>query len=161
MSEQRRFVRRKTDRQLMKTVDHQQAMLDRLGARDAKKAEHERRRFLRHKCKVRIEMLVGNGAREDDEAACNAIKVHGHIEDLSIDGALLTTKHAFDTKQALHLTVIFPDETQIFAKARVRWVKHDADKGDYASGVEFLQVSDDDQGRLLAFFKEINCVSIE
>lgn len=159
MDEKRKLIRRTVDRQLLKTVDHQQSMLDRMGARDARKAQRERRRFLRHKCKVRIEMIVGGTADSDTDESRSTVKVKGHLVDLSIDGASLSTKHPFETRQALHLAIMFPDESTISSDAMVRWVKPAPEKGDYVSGVEFAELSEQDQGRLLAFFRELNAAA--
>jgi len=102
---------------------------------DAKELQRERRRTIRHKVKVRIEMIIRYAiAGVWSESTLN---VKGRVLDLSTDGCRLFTKKQFDQGQELRLTIYMPWQPKVVSQAIVRWCKPLPEKEGYASGVSF------------------------
>ena len=102
---------------------------------DAKELQHERRRTIRHKVKVHIQMIIRYAiAGVLSESTLN---VKGRVLDLSTHGCRLFTKKQFDEGQVLRLTIYIPWQAKVVSKAIVRWCKPLPEKEGYASGVSF------------------------
>ncbi len=56
-------------------------------------------------------------------------------------------------------TVELRDGTRIHANAVVRWIKAVPQKGAYASGVQFMQVTDKDRKHIRRFLHELDQTS--
>jgi c-di-GMP-binding flagellar brake protein YcgR len=91
-----------------------------------------------------------------DTWTVDSYKVPGRLLDLSPGGAALFTEQRFETGQDLQLAITLRDGSNINAKAVVRWVKMIPEKGGYASGVQFTQVSSKDQVRIAEFLTELD-----
>lgn len=157
--ERRKAVRRQADRDLLLKVEKLIALVDRRGGDDAKERERQRRRIIRHNCKVAIDMLIGYAAGHSDTWSVDAVKVKGRVLDLSMGGASLYTKRPFDTGQELRLTIMLPEGGAVNTHAMVRWVKAIPEKQAYASGVQFMHVADADQALIEGFLAELDATA--
>lgn len=156
MDERRAVVRRQADRHILQRVKRLQELVDRRSHFEDEDLQRKRRRAIRHNCRVSIRMLIGHAAGPSDQWSVDALKVDGRVLDLSAEGASLLTKQAFEAGQELRITIRLRDESQITTAAMVRWVKAVPEKGAYASGVQFVQVTSKDQGRIEQFLKELD-----
>jgi len=102
---------------------------------DMKDVQRERRRTIRHKVKVRIEMLIRYVIA--DTLSESTMGVKGRLLDLSTDGCMLFTKKRFDEGQALRLTILIPWQPEVVTQAVVHWCKALPEKEGFASGVSF------------------------
>jgi len=157
--ERRGIVRREADRKLLLKVEKLIALVDRRGGDDAKERERQRRRTIRHNCKVGIDMLIGHAAGHSDTWSVDAVKVKGRVLDLSTGGASLYTKQPFDTGQELRLTIMLPEGGTVNTHAIVRWVKAMPEKQAYASGMQFVHVTDADQALIEGFLTELDATA--
>ena len=157
--ERRKAVRRQADRDLLLKVEKLISLVDRRGGDDAKERERQRRRTIRHNCKVGIDMLIGHAAGYSDTWSVDAVKVKGRVLDLSTGGAALYTKQPFDTGQELRLTIVLPEGGTVNTHATVRWVKAMPEKQAYASGVQFVHVTDADQALIEGFLAELDATA--
>ena len=160
MQERRETVRRQADRELLQRLQGQaQTSTDDRRAAEGKEAQRTRRRTIRHTCKVAIEMLIGYSAGNSDDWSVDAVKVGGRILDLSPDGASLFTKQPLETGQELRLAIELRDASKISTNAVVRWVKAIPEKGGYASGVQFGEVTRKDRKRITKFLDELDATA--
>lgn len=155
MMERRTLVRRQADRDLLQRVQALQAQADRRGG-GHDDSEHARRRAIRHNCTVAISMLIGHASGYSDTWDVTSIRIKGRILDLSETGASLFTEQPLETNQELQLVVKLRDASEIHTHASVRWVKHVPEKGAYASGVQFIHVSEKDQVKIRKFLQELD-----
>lgn len=109
---------------------------------DAKELQRERRRTIRHKVKVRIEMVIRYAIA--GVWSQSALAVKGRVLDLSTDGCRLFTKKQFDEGQELRLTIYMPWQPKVVSQAIVRWCKALPEKEGYASGVSFKRLPEKD-----------------
>lgn len=107
------------------------------GAGTGANQKHERRRIIRQRCRVQIELIVRCTLGAGNEWSVNTINVKGKLLDLSDDGAMIFTKEAFVDNQELRVTLYLPDEAPVVTLAGVRWCKPLQDKGGNASGIRF------------------------
>jgi c-di-GMP-binding flagellar brake protein YcgR len=158
MEERRKAVRRVADRELQQKAQQLQAMADRraLSSAEQEAAEKRKRHAIRHNCKVAIKMLIGHAAGSSDSWSVDAIKVDGRVLDLSAGGASLFTKQPFETGQELRLTIQLRDGSKINTNALIRWIKSIPQKGGYASGVQFVEVSEKDRRAISKFLVELS-----
>lgn len=99
--------------------------------------KRERRRAVRQKCKVRIEMIVRYKYGASGEWTENAVEIKGKLLDLSADGAMLYTKDSFVIDQELRLTIFIPKQPPVTTPVTVRSSKLIPEKECYASGTKF------------------------
>lgn len=156
LQERRKLVRRKADKELWQRICELEAIVDRRTVGASKDAKRNRRRAIRHNCKVGIQMLIGHAAGGSDDWSVDAIKIKGRLLDLSTGGASLFTKERMDTGQELRLAIELPDGPVVQTTAVVRWVKHVAEKGGYASGVQFGHVPGKEQKHIAKFLDELD-----
>lgn len=149
-------MRRQSDVALMNRVRQLEAMADRRHEGGAKEAERQRRRAIRHTCKVAIERLLGHAAGVSEDWSVDAIRIKGKLLDLSLEGASIFTQDAMDTGQQLRLMIELRDRTRINTAADVRWVKAIPEKGGYASGVHFKHVDPPQRKRLAKFLNHLD-----
>ena len=123
---------------------------------EPKDPKRERRRTIRHKVRVRIEMLVRVRFGASDDWSTNAVEIKGRLLDLSADGAMLYTRQSFERGQELRLTIFIPDEPRVKTKAVVRWCKFIPDKEGHASGVKFAGVSEEALDIVTTFLKKLD-----
>lgn len=77
----------------------------------------------------------------DIKGSKEAIKVP--VRDVSLDGIKLATTESHTVGQTLQVTLGLP--TRIQLAAEVRWVEHDAAKGQYVLGCQFSHSSESRQ----------------
>jgi len=155
--ERRRTVRRQADRDLQQQVERLLSLIERRGGDEAK--GRQRRRIIRHNCKVGIEMLIGRAVGFSNDWSVDAVKVRGRVLDLSPGGASLYTKQPFETGQQLRLAVTLPEGGALNTHATVRWVKAMPERKAYASGVQFTHVSDADRKLVEEFLAELDATA--
>ncbi|HPO15032.1 MAG TPA: PilZ domain-containing protein [Candidatus Hydrogenedentes bacterium] len=123
---------------------------------DDKEIKRERRRVIRHQCRVHIEMLVRCESGYTGDRTTNTVEVKGRLLDLSVEGAMLHTKQNFSVGQELRLTIFLPDRPAVVTTASVRWCKPMPGKvEEFASGALFLTVSREGLSVIEAFLKEL------
>jgi len=155
--ERRKTVRRESDRALREQLAHLKAQLAQGSGDDASHAQRQqRRRIIRHECRVGIEMLIGHAAGHSEQWSMDAIKLKGRVLDLSHDGASIFTRQRFETGQELRLTIAIGEKSHIHTNAVVRWVKDVPEKAGYASGVQFKAVAAKDQKQIDRFLQELD-----
>jgi hypothetical protein len=71
----------------------------------------------------------------------------GYLRDLTLQGAMLLGTRPVEINTTLTLAIDFHatpgvPATRLQLPARVAWCKHEQDSPDYASGVEFLELTD-------------------
>ena len=120
---------------------------------DAKELQRERRRTIRHKVKVRIEMIIRYSIAGVWSESALAVK--GRILDLSTDGCRLFTKKQFDQGQELRLTIYMPWQPKVVSLAIVRWCKALPEKEGYASGVSFKGLPEKDLKVIAKFLERL------
>ncbi|MDQ1256868.1 MAG: PilZ protein [Candidatus Hydrogenedentes bacterium] len=101
-------------------------------------------------------MLISHSSGYSETWTVDAIRIEGRVLDLSGGGASLFTKQSFETGQELRLTIKMREGEKISTNAVVRWVKAVPDKGAFASGVQFKEVSKSDAERIEAFLKYLD-----
>ena len=158
MEERRKGIRREADQDLLDQLRDLQDRLEQ-SAGPGKEAKRARRRTIRHNCKVNIEMLISHSAGLSDTWSTDSMRVSGRVLDLSLHGASLFVKQSMDTGQPLRLSVDLRGDAVIHAGAEVRWVKAIPEKGGYATGVQFDQVSARDQTALSRFLQELDATA--
>ena len=158
MQERRKFVRRHADRELFEKPREQEAPIASNDVSGIKAAERDRRRTIRHECKVHIKMVIRCAAGLSDEWSVDELEVKGRLLDLSIEGAAVLTKQNFDVAQQLRLTILVPDGGPIATTGTVRWVKSIPKKNAFASGVEFKGLSDEGLKTIKAFLDKLDAM---
>ena len=126
---------------------------------DTGDAKRERRRAVRHKCKVRIEMIVRFSYGMSGDWSENAVEIKGRLLDLSTEGAMLYTKEPFEPGQELRLTILIPKELAIVTGAVVRWCEPVPEKDDLASGVKFRNLPAEGLAAIAKFLRELEKIS--
>jgi hypothetical protein len=121
-----------------------------------KEAKRERRRAIRHQCRVHIEMLIRCASGLSGDQTTNTLDVKGRLLDLSTEGAMLHTKQDFAIGQELRLTIFLPGHPAVVATASVRWCKPLPEKEkEFASGALFLALSKDGLNVIQGFLEEL------
>lgn len=120
--------------------------------------ERDRRRTIRHQCKVHIKMVIRCAAGLSDEWSVDELEIKGRLLDLSIEGAAVLTKQNFDVCQQLRLTILVPDGGPIATTGTVRWAKSIPKKNAFASGVEFKGLSDEGLKIIKAFLDKLDAM---
>ena len=110
-------------------------------APDPRDAKRERRRTIRHKCRVNVAMLMKVRYGGTDEWSVHVVALKGRLLDLSAEGALLCTKENLEFGQELRLVISMPGEPIVKAHALVGACKPIPNKGAFASGVNFTSLS--------------------
>jgi c-di-GMP-binding flagellar brake protein YcgR len=159
LEDRRKTIRRQADQKLLQRVKELEALTDRRVESGRDEAGHMRRRAIRHNCTVGISMSVGHSSGYLDTWTVDSVKVPGRLLDLSPGGAALFTEQRFETGQELQLTIGLRDGSEIHTKAAIRWVKVVPQKGGYASGVQFSQVSGKDQTKIAEFLAELDATA--
>jgi c-di-GMP-binding flagellar brake protein YcgR len=154
--ERRKTARRETDRAQIKRIQDLEKLLEKHGGGMQERARKERRRAIRHQCKVKIEMAIRYSSNRSDDWAVDTIEIKGRLLDLSSEGVSLFTREQFDTGQKLHITIILPDSKKIVAAGDVRWVKAMPEKGAFASGVKYQEVDEKSQKNLQRFLSYLD-----
>ncbi len=150
MEERRKLVRRKADRELLEWVRQHRAGVE------AREQRHEKRRAIRHTCKVTIELIMAYSSGRSNDWSVDSVEVKGRLLDLSENGAALMTRERFETGQELRLGIHLPSGTTINTVATIRWTKAVPEKGACASGVQFKHVADRDRQLITEFLKELD-----
>lgn len=163
MQERRGLIRRLTDKALLNklrqqeaVIEQQRGQLEQIKTSDGKQLKRERRRTIRHTCRVVVELPIGHSSGYGDDWSVDTLKFKGRLLDLSTGGASVFTKQAFETGQFLRLTITVPDLPDIVINARVRWVKAVPKKGAHASGVEFIRMAEEQQASLARFLERLD-----
>ena len=120
---------------------------------DAKELQHEIHRTIRHKVKVRIEMIIRYSIAGVWSESALAVK--GRVLDLATDGCRLFTKRQFDEGQELRLTIHMPWQPKVVSQAVVRWCKALPEMEGYASGVKFKGLAEKDLKVIAKFLGRI------
>jgi len=156
MQERRKLVRRRADRELLEKLREQASPIAGNDVSAIKAVERDRRRAIRHECKVHIKMVIRCAAGLSDEWSVDEFEVKGRLLDLSIEGAAVLTKQNFEVAQQLRLTILVPDGDPIATTGTVRWVKSVPKKNAFASGVKFKGLSDDGLKTIKAFLDRLD-----
>ena len=156
MEERRSLLRRQSDRDLLQKVSLVPFPAERRSASGGDDAKRQRRRAVRHNCRVGIRMSIRHSAGRSDTWSEDSIRIEGRLLDLSPDGASLFTKNPFETGQELKLVIKLHDKTKISGTAVVRWVKSIPDKKGYASGVCLMDVSAKDKKHIIKFLDKLD-----
>lgn len=123
---------------------------------DNKTMKRERRRAIRHQCRVLIEMLVRCESGLTGDRTTNTIEVKGRLLDLSAEGVMLQTRQDFSVGQELRLTIFLPDRPTVVAATSVRWCKPLPEKErEFASGALFLTMTREGMNTIEAFLNDL------
>jgi c-di-GMP-binding flagellar brake protein YcgR len=102
----------------------------------------ERRKFVRHTCKVYIEMIIRCSDGFSGTASTNRIEVKGKMLDLSLEGCKIFTRDGFTEGQELRLIIVMPDQPKVATGGIVRWSRAMEKPAGFASGVRFRNLSE-------------------
>lgn len=149
--DRRKHLRRKDDRDLV---------LEALERRKAKSApegrERKLRRAIRHNCVADLDYEVAEKRGDSEEWEVSTYKINGRVLDLSAEGAALFTKQPLSMGQVASLCIHLYDGRKIQTQAEVRWTKRKEKKGGYATGVQFVQISEEDEKLIEEFIAELD-----
>ncbi|MFC1734810.1 PilZ domain-containing protein [Candidatus Hydrogenedentota bacterium] len=153
--EKRQDLRRESDMQMARELD---ALRARYGetqdAEEAKRIRQRKHHTIRHSCKAELD--VGSsmiaGRRSD---VVSRVKIKARVLDLSSGGASLFIRDALDVGQLAGLTIELEGGERLKSTAEVRWLKHIAEKKGYAVGVQFQNISVQDQKILTQFLDQL------
>lgn len=151
--ERRTFIRRQSDRDLLARLRELEGKSEGSG----ESARKERRRAIRHNCKVQIALIVGQSFGASDTWTLSEFSIKGRILDLSNDGCSIFTKHQIDIGQKMRLVIqIMEGRDAIKSVGVVRWSKAVSERDGYAAGVQFVQLEPKSQSRILKFLEELD-----
>ena len=151
--ERRVYIRRQSDRDLLAKLRELEGKSD-SGGESARK---ERRRAIRHNCKVKIALMAGMAVGHSDSWSLAEFSIKGRILDLSNDGCSVFTKHQIDIGQRMRLVIqIMEGSDTIKSVGMVRWSKAVPEREGFAAGVQFLQLEPKAQSRILKFLEELD-----
>jgi len=157
--ERRKTVRRQADKELLQRLREQQALIERLKTSDSSQVKRERRHLIRHNCRVVIKLVIGSSAGYSNDWAVDEFEVKGRLMDLSHGGAALATRQPLETSQHLRLEIALPNKAMVRANGAVRWVKAIPEKGAFACGVQFVDISKKEQSALNDFLNTLDFTS--
>ncbi len=153
LNERRKIMRRQSDRELRIQLEARQKRR----ADDASTGHgHLRRRAIRHNCKVRIALSVRTSFGGLDAWTHSEHPVPGRILDLSPDGCSLFSSEQMDIGARLALGIELPEAAVIQCAAVIRWTKAVPERSGYASGVQFVELSEENRKRINAFIQKID-----
>lgn len=155
MEERRKLLRRQSDREVIQELEELRAR----GAQMLSGDRRHRRRAIRHYCKVHMALKfsyqVGDG--EDDSATkIEEHRIKGRILDLSPEGCAIFTAQNMDIGQELRLILSLRDGQRVPAEGIIRWTRVVSRQDGFASGVEFLNLSEEDHQQILDFLNELD-----
>lgn len=113
-----------------------------------------RRRTIRKTCPVAVEFAVGFSSGGDMQMDTH--KTKGRLLDLSSGGACVMTKYEIAPGQDVTLYISLQEHTSISPRAQVRWTKPVPEKKGHACGVQFHDMSPEDQRWLRWFLDELD-----
>ncbi|NIA13639.1 MAG: hypothetical protein GWP08_06115 [Nitrospiraceae bacterium] len=116
---------------------------------DENNEKRERRRAIRHQCKVYVGMVIQFCIAGDWSEDSREVK--GRLLDLNAGGAKFFTRECFERGQQLRLRILMPGQPEVPAEALVCWSKRIQDKGGFATGVKFHKLSSEGARAIDAF----------
>lgn len=121
---------------------------------DESNERRERRRAIRHRCKVYVGMTIqiclGENWSQD------FLEVKGRLLDLSTGGAKVFTKECFEKGLQLRLRILMPGQSEVPVEGRVCWNKPIPAKNGFATGVKFRQLADESACAIDAFLATLD-----
>ena len=116
--------------------------------------KRERRRAIRHRCKVYVGMTIqicmGENWSQD------AIEVKGRLLDLNTGGAKVFTKECFEKGADLRLRIVLPGPQMLPVEGRVCWNKPIPAKNGFAAGVKFRKLASEGARAIDAFLATLD-----
>lgn len=151
VEDRRQQLRRKEDRRL-----YREALERRKSGSDPDGHERKLRRAIRHNCVADLDYEVVEKRGDSEEWNATRFKINGRVLDLSAEGMAVFTKQPLSMGQVSNLRINVYDGRKIKAKAEVRWTKHKEKKGGYATGLKFVEITEENRKRIEEFLSELD-----
>jgi len=156
MEERRKLYRRQSDREMVMELEELRAR----GAQMLSGDRRHRRRAIRHYCKVHMALKfsyqVGGEEEEGNATRIEEHRIKGRILDLSPEGCAIFTAQNMDIGQELRLILSLRDGQRVPAEGIIRWTRVVSRQDGFASGVEFLNLSEEDHKLIDEFLNELD-----
>lgn len=150
--ERRKTMRRQADRDLLARFDEAQ---QRSTGDMSREQRHLRRRAIRHSCQASIALRVATSYGGADTWTLSEQPIPGRLIDLSVDGCSIFSPNQMDIGDRLGLTINLLKGQPIQCLGVVRWTKAIVARNGYANGVQFTEVSIENQSKIDGFLKEV------
>jgi hypothetical protein len=153
MEERRKGLRRSQDIALLEAYNR---LKQRLGNSTENEVHRKlTRRAIRHHCTAKIARTGPTFSQSEDVWSPVTLAVKGRVLDLSLNGCSIFTKDSFDIGQSVDITITLEKIGDVRARAAARWGKALPEKGGYATGFQFQNLSGDDSRRVAAFLERM------